>query len=328
MTAPILVPLDGSHLADAAIPHAATMARRLHTGLLLVRVHHSTVMQVAPSEAALYVPDPAWEDDALVEAKAWLAERGKAFQALYRIPVETEFREGVPAEQIVEIATERRVEAIVCSTQGLGGWAPHWLGSVTDAIVRTAPCPVLAMSSAAAARPASVRRVLVPLDGTGLSASILPHVVRFARLFHAEVELFRVVPPAWVAAMMIPGPSADEDRFGIDSFSALVKAGLDDVAADLRRRGLRVTVTVEVDAHPSRTILRRIATTNPDAIAMATHGRGLSRLFLGSVADKILRAGETPTLLARPAVPAAWSADLADTVAAKAGRPVAAGMHS
>jgi nucleotide-binding universal stress UspA family protein len=68
----------------------------------------------------------------------------------------------------------------------------------------------------------------------------------------------------------------------------------------LRQRGLTVSTRVLVGRNASQSILRHIAAARPGIVAMATHGRGLSRLFLGSVADRVLREGGRPTLIFRP----------------------------
>ena len=91
--------------------------------------------------------------------------------------------------------------------------------------------------------------------------------------------------------------------FGVDSCAEAVKERLDAIAVDLRLNGVHVRSVVEVAANPVHAILGHVAHANPDVIALATSGRGMSRLLLGSVADKVLRTSGRPTLLLHP-VPA------------------------
>ena len=71
------------------------------------------------------------------------------------------------------------------------------------------------------------------------------------------------------------------------------------VAAPLRQRGLTVRACVEAEDTPARAILRHAE--SADMVALATHGyRGLSRLFLGSVADKVIRNAQVPVLVVKP----------------------------
>ena len=294
----ILVPLDGSTLADAAVPHAMEIAKRTGGALRLVRVH-APMAPVTMEAPPLVIPDSRIEAEVVMTKRAWLDARAKEIRAGSGLTVQPEFRIGLPGEEIVTAAAECEAKVIVCTTHGTGGWAPQWFGSVTDYVIRHTLKPVLAMSEAAAERTAVPSSVLVLLDGSELSESILPDVRCFAEAFGARIELFRVVVPPWVGdSEMVLAPEID--RFGIDAFAEEVKHELDAVAEDLRTKGFRVTSIVEVHGRPTRRILEHIETSNPDVVALATHGRGIARLLVGSVADKVLRAGARPMLCVRP----------------------------
>ena len=305
MLTELLVPVDGSALADAAVPRAIEIAQGLHGTLHLVRVHVPAPVLVAPPEAGIVLPDPTWDAQFREEQRAWLAGRAREISARAGLRVTWELRVGNAVDEIVEVAAERHVRAIVCGTHGAGGWAPHWLGSVADGLVRRAPCPVLAMSEAAAARPADVRKILVLLDGSDESGTILSHATWLARSTGAELELMRVVAPLWSDATSPAFSASREDPLGVDAFAESAKLALDTLAAELRHQGFKVRSIVQIAQNPARTILDHIKESDPDVVAMATHGRGMSRLFLGSVADKILRASGRPTLLYRPRLPGA-----------------------
>jgi len=300
----LLVPLDGSPLAEAAIPHAAELARRLAGGLRLVRVHVPFTMVASPPETAFFIPDPSWDVQVRENARRWLAQKAQETRSLTGIPVTFEVRVGSPVDEIAGAAAERDVRAIVCSTHGHGGWALEWLGSVADGLIRRAACPVFAMSEAAAARSEDVRKVLVLLDGSDVSEAILPHAVWLANAFHSEVELLRVVAPPWIGDSLTALSADEEDPFGVNASAEAAKRTLGQITSALGRRGFKASSTVVVDASPARAILEHIARSKPDAVALASHGRGLSRLFLGSVADKVLRAGGVPALLFRHRQPA------------------------
>src|ERR1019366_5101604 len=294
----ILVPLDGSSLADAAVPHAIELARRIGGALRIVRVH-APMAPVTVEAPPLVFPDARIEAEVVMTKRAWLDARSKEIGSGSGLTVHSEFRIGQPGAEIVAAATECDAKVIVCTTHGTGGWAPHWFGSVTDYVIRHTLKPVLAMSAAATERTANPSSILVLLDGSELSESILPDVTAFAKAFGARVELFRVVVPPWVGdSEVVLAPEID--RFGIDAFAEEVKHELDAVAEDLRAKGFRVTSIVEVHGRPTRRILEHIETSNPDVVALATHGRGIARLLVGSVADKVLRSGARPMLCVRP----------------------------
>ena len=76
---------------------------------------------------------------------------------------------------------------------------------------------------------------------------------------------------------------------------------LNGVAEKLRAEGLTVKTKVDVDEKPAHAILEDVETAPADVVAIETHGRsGLSRFFLGSVADKVVRGSHVPVLLHRP----------------------------
>lgn len=294
----ILVPLDGSTLADAAVPHAVDLARCSGGALRLVRVHVPIAL-VAVQAPPRVIPAPRVEAEIMLTKRMWLEARATEIRAASGLTVTTDFRVGQPGEAIVDAAAECDAATIVCTTHGTGGWAPQWFGSVTDHVIRHTRKPVLAMSPMAAERTTQPANVLVLLDGSELAECILPEVTTFAKAFGAHVELFRVVAPPWVGGsemMVVP----EVDPFGIDAIAEEAKRELDVLAEALRAKGLSTKATVEVRNAVTRGILEHIESTDPDVVALATHGRGIARLLLGSVADKVLRAGARPMLCVRP----------------------------
>jgi nucleotide-binding universal stress UspA family protein len=297
MSEQLLVPLDGSPLADAAVPVAVDIARRLGLDIVLTRVHSPATIMPYPPEMPILMMQPEWDGVLRKDTRTWLLRHAADLARTSGLQVSAAFRVGNAAEEIVAVATRRSARAIVCSTHGAGGLAPHWLGSVADRLVRNAPCPVIALPPDAPARSDEMRILLVLLDGSDHANRILPEAAWFADGFHSDVELLTVVSPDWMDSADAGLPVRTEDPLGIDAYAVSTKVWLDEVAAGLRAAGLRVRTTVEVGSHAARTILDHIARTNPDAIALATHGRGLSRLILGSVADKVLRASGRPALV-------------------------------
>jgi nucleotide-binding universal stress UspA family protein len=298
MSTNILVPLDGSTLADAAVKHAAEIARRVGGTLRVVRVH-SPFAPVSVADSPLVMPDPRIEAEVVTTKRAWLEARAKDIRHAHGLTVFTEFRIGQPGEQIVAAATECDAFAVVCTTHGTGGWAPNWFGSVADYVIRHTLRPVLAMSAKGTECTTTPATMLVLHDGSDLSSSVLPDVASFAKLFGTKIELLRVVSPPWVGDAEVV-TSREIDKFGIDALAEEAKQELDAIAAGLRAKGLTVKATVELSSSTSRRILEHIEATNPDMVALATHGRGLTRLLVGSVADKVLRAGARPLLCVRP----------------------------
>jgi nucleotide-binding universal stress UspA family protein len=147
--------------------------------------------------------------------------------------------------------------------------------------------------------------VLVPLDGSPLALEVLASANALARCSNARITLLRVVQPVplvVVNAGLLPiAPLAIPDDLTTARLVDEAEEQLADVARSLTQVGhLPVESHVIVADHVAAGILDFARGHATDAIAMATHGRGISRLFVGSVADKLLRASDVPVLLYRP----------------------------
>ncbi|MFZ2087798.1 MAG: universal stress protein [Desulfobaccales bacterium] len=132
------------------------------------------------------------------------------------------------------------------------------------------------------------KKILVPLDGSELAASILPQVAELAGKFQAELILVHVSP--------------EEDREGAKAASNddlnTCAAYLSLLGKELRQQGLKVKV-VCVTGNPVREILRCANERQVDLIAMATHGSGEVAWLLGSVANKVITRSPMPVMLFR-----------------------------
>ena len=139
--------------------------------------------------------------------------------------------------------------------------------------------------------------MLVALDGTPTAEQILRPAGELAKSQGASLTLLRVVP--WAAPQGVPkGPA--RDHLIVDKVWAEAHVYLRRVADSLRDQGFAVQVRILAHAHPATAILNEAASGDYDLLALETHGRrGLPRLFLGSVADKVVRGATLPVLLHR-----------------------------
>jgi nucleotide-binding universal stress UspA family protein len=302
MARKILVPLDGSPFAENAVAVALDAARRTGARLHLVQVHEPATPRSWPDGQAMY--DERWDGALRAREDEYL--RSLAHRCMERAGVApvTELLDGPVAASLAGYATEMGIDRIIMTTHGRGGISRAWMGSVADALVRRASVPILLVrpktDEADWDRPFSLNHVLVPLDGSDLSAAILQPAVELAQLTGAQLTLLRVVLPLpFVAAPYTAGPSFNQEGASQSRVNAIqyLKA----VAEPLRQRGLRVEVDTLFHTSPAIGILDYAATHSVDTIAMATHGRGgWSRVALGSVADKVMRGSMMPVLLYRP----------------------------
>jgi nucleotide-binding universal stress UspA family protein len=140
------------------------------------------------------------------------------------------------------------------------------------------------------------KRILIPLDGSRLAEGILPFILQIAGPLDLDVVLVRVMQP--VPPQAIEGTTV----FTVNDVAASLRKAreyLAPVAADLRRRGLRVTTDAR-HGQPVAEIVAAAREAGAGLIAMTTHGRsGFSRLMFGSVAEAVLRQADVPVLMMR-----------------------------
>lgn len=298
----ILVPLDGSLVAEHALETAADLAHRAGATLLLA--HADT------PDNFIYVEGMPVVDEAGAalhgtherEYLSRMADRARENRAL---TVETRLIEhaGVSsADMLADYIADARIDLVVMTTHGRGGLERLWLGSVADALVRTTHVPILLLrpDGPESILPA-IHRVLVPLDGSALSDKVLRHALHLADLMGVPLELMTVVP---VTVGMTVTPYGAPGMAPDTTFERRIEEAqnfLDSTARTLPPHAGRVKTHVAVSGHVANSVIESAQGTPGTMIAMTTHGRrGLQKLFLGSVADKIVRASDVPVLLYRP----------------------------
>jgi nucleotide-binding universal stress UspA family protein len=286
----ILLPLDGSSLAERALAYATVLARRCEARVVLVEaVQAHTLPGVDPSEAQIEVTSGA--EAYLKHASGRLSADG--------IVTETHVYYNDPVHAILDAATRQRADLIVMSTHGRGGLSRMLYGSVADQILRRATIPVLLVPSIVEhAWPADgPLSLLVPLDGSELATEALHSADLLTEAFGARLTLLRVV-------QSVPYPLYGDGYayvpYDEDAEVADARRYLDDQAARLTEAGVRVRTNVAV-GDPARVIGEVAREQDVDVVVMATHGHGgLSRVILGSVATATLRHTTAPLLLVRP----------------------------
>jgi nucleotide-binding universal stress UspA family protein len=283
----ILVPLDGSRYAEAALPAAVELARRSHGEIRLVCVLEPIIDD--PTFNPFDPANRAW-------AEGYLAKIVGQHPLEAAARISTSLRDGLAVEQIVAEATSWRADVIVMATHGRSGVSRTWMGSVTDRCIRSATCPVLAVrpTEEGGTRAIARDRIVVPLDGSPLAEEALPYGVGLARELGVPLVLLeavllpRVVDPQFASETMDRGSEA----------STYLKGHL----KRLRSEGVDVTERVVSDRGAAHAILE---CADGDLVVMSTHGRtGVERVFFGSVADKVIR-GATGAVLVIPSLGAA-----------------------
>jgi nucleotide-binding universal stress UspA family protein len=299
----LLVPLDGSAFAEQALPLAAELAARSGATLHIVLVHHSTAVVPGPGEPVVFHPDV--DNATRGQEQGYLTTVSTPLAGTLRVV--TRLLEGPIAESIADYARTSAIDLVVLTTHGRGVLSRFWIGSVADRLVRQLEQPMLLVrphASRGVPSVAMLRRILIPLDGSPLAATVIGPATRLGELLGAKFTLFRAVvlpPPVWlpfpgiVVAPEVPSATTaqqlDATRY------------LHEIAQRLRLKGLEVATAVEVADDPVAAIAQHAEDHAADLIALATHGYGgATRFLLGSVADKLLRTATVPLLVWRPGV--------------------------
>jgi nucleotide-binding universal stress UspA family protein len=294
----LLIPLDGSALAEEALGPATEIARAAHASLDLILVHRPWAF----TEFA-----DAWQASAANSERAYVASTAQELAKGASVGVSSTAVSGAAVEKICARVKELNADLIVMTSHGRTGLSRSWLGSVAHGVVRQSRVPVLMLRPADPARRRlrrqSIKRVLVTLDGSSLSEVILGPASDLARAFDARLILLRVVEPipAVVPEVVLPVRNMPRDDAATADAAERATAELAEICKRLEADGMsRVESHVVVDDRVAKAILDFARRMSPSVIAMSTHGRGASRLFLGSVSDKVLRGGTRPMLLCRP----------------------------
>ncbi|MBI5876837.1 MAG: universal stress protein [Chloroflexi bacterium] len=275
----ILVPLDGSELAETILPVARDLARRSHAPLLLLRI----AARGANTEAAAY-----------------LHKQASALQAA-GCEAATVVRSGPVAETILAHADEVRADLIAMSTHGRGGLSRVVMGSVADRVVRGGRMPVVLVRAGTEPRGQfALRRILAPVDGTPLAEQSLVHAQRLAGAFDAEVLLLSIWDGMGYQLGSFP---ANELEMKKQEEHAIAKYYIIETTHRLQKQGVRVHWKL-LSGHVSQCIVETARANGSDLIVMATHGlTGISRMVEGSIADEVLRTSPVPLLLVRGIAP-------------------------
>ena len=299
----LVVPLDRSALAEQALAFAAGIAAPCGAAIDLVLVSERD----SGSEALAESPGATRRRD---DDGRYLREIAGELATGVSTTVTHEVIFGRAADGIVQRARAVEADLVVMTSHGRTGVSRAWFGSVADAVIRQSAIPVLVLRpvpgrAVPVVHSAVFRRILVPVDGAAVSPALVDLVSAFAEAFDAEVTLLRVVAPVplyapdyttgFIAPSMVKDESATAARANAAASELAAAAG------QLSACGCRkVDQVVAVADATAQAIVDTAASLGADLIALSSHGRGLSRMLIGSVADKVLRASGIPMLVVRP----------------------------
>lgn len=286
----ILFPTDFSSVAEEAFAHAAHLA--LRSG---ATIHVFNVVTPAGHEASNpmdFLPVKPVEGKAASEVRPERMEVQTVTQERGTVPVVyAQTDSGSPETAIVDQATDHDVDLVVMGTHGRTGMDRLLSGSVAEAVVRQAPCPVFTVLAPAKGQTGTpIDRILAPVDLSEQSPLVVDHAAALAEAYDAPLDLLHVVEEATFPTV-----------YGIDP---LVTSQPD---VQKRAREALETLATRVDDHSKPVNVHVLAgyaagdvvdfaeQQAADLIVMATHGRtGLQRFLIGSVTEKVVRSAPCP----------------------------------
>jgi nucleotide-binding universal stress UspA family protein len=298
MYSKILVPLDSSKTAENVLPVARCLARSLQIPVELLGV--IDIVEMAYQVSKDRVPMiRSMIDDASRRFAVYLEGIAQNFPSgTVRCTIQT----GSAAEAIINSAATNKQTLIALATHGRSGLDRWLLGSVAEKVLRGASNPTLLVRARDDKNPswamATLKRIIVPLDGSELSEGILPYVQELAKQLDLEVKLIR----------LYGGLSAAADGFysphQLDALTARLREEavtyLESKTDEMKRQGLNRISFAAKEGSEADEILA-IARETPDTIvAMCTHGRsGVQRWALGSITERVVRHSDNPVLVVR-----------------------------
>ena len=315
----VLVPLDGSPLAEQAIPVAVAIAARTGGKLHFVTVEPplSLMVMTSPEDAG---PSAPTLQDVQTQYREdlydYLASKAEAVRTTHGVRATTRLLRGQPATAIAAYADTHEIDLMVMTSHGRGGISRFWLGSVADRLLRRTAVPVLLLRPHEEAPPPQFHCVMIALDGSPQSEAAIGPALALARTTPgSRVLLAQVMQPG----LPLVGPEYQE----MERQDAIGR--LEHLAHRLRLHGVPATAQVTTGTGVAAEIHRLARREDVDLIVLGTHGaRGVERLLLGSVADKVVRGATQPVLVV-PRRPKPAGSDLAVVeaagTAAKSGAP-------
>ncbi|MGH7826052.1 MAG: universal stress protein [Candidatus Binatia bacterium] len=294
----ILIPLDGSKTAEKVLPYARTLAGRLKIPVeLLSVIDIAALASQTSAEKARYLDRLV--EDGVRSSETYLKEMGRSFPGL---SVKCTVEKGRAEEVIIEKgASDAALTAM--ATHGRSGIDRWLLGSVAEKVLRGATNPLLLVRASEQAKSggeAALKSVIVPLDGSALGDSIIPHVVELAKALQLEILLVRAyqIPVTTYAGV--------EDYYAVnydEIREALRDEGrsyLEKRIEELKRAGIERVSLAAPEGYAPDEIISLGRKTPDNLIAMCTHGRsGVTRWVLGSVTETVVRHSGDPVLVIR-----------------------------
>jgi nucleotide-binding universal stress UspA family protein len=302
----MLVPLDGSEVADVAFAYTKELAGRLGLDVLLLHVCKPEEQELQPMHR-VYIEHAA---ETIRQHQETVQNGTNTGSDIKQIDVRGVLAVGDPADEILRCADRHSVDLILMATHGHSAMRRWSIGSVAIKILRASTVPVWLIRAGIPYELVHDRfpriTVLVPLDGSELAEAVFPHLIALAEqrgIGRVDVILLRVCEPIIIP----PGYEVDvsEDwvsytKQQLDQAKQAAEKYLAELAEIIEAAGMRVKTVVKI-GQPAAEIVSYADAHPLNLVVMSTHGwSGHNWWPWGSVAGTVLESISSPMLLIRP----------------------------
>ena len=285
----ILCAIDFSEFTDLILAFGTALAKTCPARLALVHVtvdvntllkHHETNLDVNRLQ------------------QTNLREASQELEALAKdLPVACEIivSQGDPADAMNKLARDKQADLVISATHGRSGFKRLLLGSVTEKLLKTLPCPLLVLpahdhgSASPDASHRDIAKILVGCDFSADSNLAVERALDLARAFQAELHLAHVIKPALY----------QDKREAVEDLRSRLGSQLDTMVPDTRRDLGRIE-SILLEGEPSTQLIHAAEERGIDMIVLGIHGHTLlEKLLVGSTTDRIIRQANLPVLAVR-----------------------------
>ncbi len=278
----ILVPLDGSKLAEQVFPPVMELARAFGSQIVIVGVCDPEDKEEERA-CQLYTDNQAKQLE--------ISFAGSSATSKTAVLV------GKPAEQVIRYAQANDIDLVVMTSHGRSGIMP-WLGGTVLKTLRKAAVPLIVVRAKEPVEEVRLfDRIVIPLDGSSSSAVVLPYIVEVAKKLPCDILPIRVTEPGRHVRTIGGLDYIRFDERDVNSTNVIASQYLDEVCAELTGTEAKVSCEVRV-GDAAHEILKFADEKKCTLLAMSSHGRsGLEEWAMGSVSSKVMDLSKQSVLL-------------------------------
>jgi nucleotide-binding universal stress UspA family protein len=293
----ILCTTDFSDFSNYAVPYAIRLAKEFKARLYVCHVVDITPI-AAYDEAVVRWVD---QQKALTE---YAQEQLNHLIGEQTLDVEQVVTVGHPVDDITRIAGEKQIDLAIAATHGRSGLKRVILGSVTERLIQTLPCPLMSIRSpekeigAPSDQEIRIKKILVGCDFSADSLLAFEYALSLAQEFQSELHLVHVIePPIYKHLSKQEVKPSEELR---ESMREPLDAMLNKMIPEEASHWCRHT-TVLLAGQPHEELTQYALVNDIDLIVLGIRGHGLvEALLVGSTTDRVIRQAQCPVLSVRP----------------------------